>query len=59
MTSSRRTGARFGLIWGEQSNFGPSTINRGTFGNAGAGLSNLQVYDAGIGINPIAKLALT
>ena len=50
-------GKRFGLIWGEHSTVGPSTINRGANGFA-AGLSNLKVLDLGAGINPIAKLGV-
>ncbi len=53
-------GRRFGLIWGEHSFTGPSTINRGNgtiVGNA-TGLSNLKVLDAGIGVNPIEKLGV-
>jgi hypothetical protein len=45
-------GRRFGLIWGEHSNFGPSTLNRAQ----ATGLSNLKVVDAGVGISPLAKL---
>jgi hypothetical protein len=47
-------GKRFGKIWGEHSNFGPSSLN----GVGGAGLSNLQVIDAGVGINPIERLGV-
>jgi hypothetical protein len=47
-------GRRFGLIWGEHSNFGPSSAN----GRTGAGLSNLKVFDGGVGINVIPKLGL-
>jgi len=49
--------ARFGLIWGEQTTTGPSTINPGKNGTV-ASLSNLKVLDAGVGINPIAKLGV-
>jgi hypothetical protein len=47
-------GRRFGIIWGEHSNVGPSSLN----GVGGAGLSNLTVYDAGIGVNPIERLGI-
>jgi len=50
-------GKRFGIIWGEHSTVGPSTVNRGPNGTA-TGLSNLLVYDLGAGINPIAKLGV-
>jgi hypothetical protein len=40
--------ARFGIIWGEQTTVGPSTLNRGPNGTA-ASLSNIKVIDAGVG----------
>jgi len=46
-------GRRFGIIWGEHSNVGPSTVL-----SNGPGLTNLQVLDAGVGISPIAKLGI-
>lgn len=54
-------GQRFGKIWGEHTSLAlpltqPSTANRPN--GTGAGLSNLKVIDAGVGINPIAKLGL-
>jgi len=47
-------GKRFGLIWGEHTNFGPSTLN----GVGGAGLTNLKVFDGGLGVNVNAKLGI-
>lgn len=47
-------GRRFGLIWGEHSNFGPATANR----TQATGLQGIKVADAGIGINPISKLGV-
>jgi hypothetical protein len=49
--------ARYGIIWGEQTTQGPSTLNRGTYGTA-ASLSNVDIFDAGVGINPIQKLGI-
>jgi len=45
-------GKRYGLIWGEHSNFGPST----TVG--GAGLTNLKVFDGGLGVNLNPKFGI-
>jgi hypothetical protein len=45
-------GHRFGIIWGEHSTVGPSTSV------GGAGLTNLKVFDGGLGVNPIAKLGV-
>ncbi len=53
--ASIAAGKRFGIIWGEHSNAGPSTYAGGT---AGAGLTNLKVADVSLGINPIAKLGI-
>src|SRR4029077_17775678 len=40
----------------------PSNLNRttggGALGTPGAGLSNLKVIDAGVGVNPIAKFVI-
>ncbi len=49
-------GKRFGIIWGQHTNAAgaPSLAN----GRAGAGLTNLKVIDAGVGINPIGKLGV-
>ena len=50
-------GKRFGKIWGEHtasSGLQPSNLNS----VGGAGLTNLQVFDAGVGINPIQKLGI-
>jgi len=47
-------GRRFGIIWGEYSNFvgDTSTLNR----TQATGLNNLKVFDGGIGINATPKL---
>jgi len=52
-------GRRYGIIWGEFTDVpgDPSTVNRGTNPNA-PGLSNLNVLDAGVGVNPIPKLGI-
>jgi len=49
-------GRRYGIIWGEYTNnaFDVSNLN----GVGGAGLSNLKVFDGGVGVNPIAKLGI-
>jgi len=49
-------GRRYGIIWGEFTNafLDPSVVN----GVGGAGVSNLKVLDAGVGINPIEKLGI-
>jgi hypothetical protein len=52
-------GRRYGIIWGEFTDVpgDPATLNRGANPNA-TGLSNLKVFDGGIGINPITKLGI-
>ncbi len=48
-------GKRFGKIWGEHNNVGPSSLN----GVGGAGLTNLNVVDAGIGTQcPITSIGI-
>jgi hypothetical protein len=47
-------GKRFGIIWGQQSTYGPSTLNR----NSSTGLNNLKVFDLGVGVNPLPKLGV-
>jgi len=41
-------GVRYGIIWGEHTNFGPGQ----------AGLTNLKVFDGGLGISPISRLGI-
>jgi hypothetical protein len=48
-------GKRFGIIWGEHSNIGPSTLDGGV---TSTGLSNLKVVDATVGVSPIKKLGV-
>jgi hypothetical protein len=47
-------GKRFGIIWGQHSTSGISTLN----GVGGAGLTNLQVADIGLGVNVTPKLGV-
>lgn len=52
---------RFGKIWGEHSTVGPSTLNGAGNGvlAGGAGLTNLKVLDAGVGLTcPVTKAGL-
>lgn len=53
-------GRRFGLIWGQHSNFGPATFQAGANRVSGqvTGLAGITVADAGFGINPISKLGV-
>lgn len=53
--ASISAGKRFGKIWGEHSNVGPSSLN----GVGGAGLTNLKVFDAGVGTScPITGIGI-
>jgi len=51
-------GRRYGIIWGEYTSNGAGTEISQLNGVGGAGISNLKVLDAGVGVNPIAKLGI-
>ncbi len=46
---------RFGLIWGQHSNVGPSTLHGGA---SSTGLSNLEVMDLSAGVTLMKKLGI-
>jgi len=54
--ASIAAGRRYGIIWGEHTAVAadPSNLN----GVGGAGITNLKVLDAGVGVSPIPKLGL-
>lgn len=56
--TSINAGRRFGIIWGEQTSLAADPSNVGGVDAPGTGVSNLKVFDGGVGINPIAKLGI-
>jgi len=51
-------GRRYGIIWGEQTSLAADPSNLGGVDAPNVGISNLKVLDAGVGINPLAKLGV-
>lgn len=51
-------GRRFGIIWGEHTSLALAPSNSTNRAQTGAGLSDLKVADAGVGVNPTAKLGV-
>ena len=49
-------GRRYGIIWGQHTSLATdvSTLN----GVGGAGLTNMRIWDGGLGVNPISKLGV-
>jgi hypothetical protein len=49
---------RYGLIWGEHTTAAGAPALTGGADAPGVGLSNLKVFDGGLGVNPIPKLGV-
>ncbi len=51
-------GRRYGIIWGEHTTSVGAPALTGGSDAPGTGLTNLHVFDGGLGINPLAKLGV-